>query len=210
MNFSMSVKEELIDYFKALPGVGPRQAERFIFSLMKMSGDEITRFSDLIKEVRGNMKVCKQSFQIYFDTYDKTGLSPIERDEHRDSSLLMIVEKDSDLKAVEESSVYIGKYFVIGNLEPLIQKKKKLYSRIPELIERVKILENQSVLKEIIFALSPSLEGDMTMNKIKDIIETEIPFYSFRISTLGRGISTGSELEYLDRSTISSALEGRK
>ncbi|HEY1041285.1 MAG TPA: toprim domain-containing protein [Candidatus Paceibacterota bacterium] len=206
----MSVRDELLEIFKGLPGVGPRQAERFIFSLMKMSGDEINRFARLITEVRGNMRVCKHSFQIYFDQFDATGLSPIERNPLRSAETLMIVEKDSDLKAVEESAVYNGKYFVLGNLEPLIERKKKFYSRIPELIERIKVLDSDNTLKEIIFALSPSLEGDMTMNKIKNTIEDQIPFYTFKVSTLGRGISTGSELEYLDRSTISSALEGRK
>lgn len=205
----MSVRDELIDIFKGLPGVGPRQAERFIFSLMKMSGDEINRFAQLITEVRGNMKICKHSFQIYFDQYDTTNLSPIERNPLRSSEMLMIVEKDADLKSVEESAVYNGKYFVLGNLEPLIERKKKFYSRVPDLIERIKKMDDAG-LKEIIFALSPSLEGDMTMNKIKHMIEQEIPFYGFKISMLGRGISTGSELEYLDRSTISSALEGRK
>lgn len=206
----MSSRNELVEIFKSFPGVGARQAERFVFALMKMSGDEINRFAKLITEVRGHMRVCKHSFQIYFDQFDQSGLSPIERNPLRSSETLMILEKDSDLRAVEESAVYNGKYFILGNLEPLIERKKKFYSRIPELIERIKTLDSQDALKEIIFGLSPSLEGDMTMNKIKDAIENEIPFYTFKISTLGRGISTGSELEYLDRSTISSAMEGRK
>ncbi len=119
----------------------------------------------------------------------------------------MIVSHDSDLDAIEKSGTYKGQYFVLGGTIPILEKVPT-YIRERELKARVSDLASKN-LSEIIIAMSVTAEGEQTVSYIKNII-TPIAGEKVSISTLGRGVSTGSELEYADSETISYALAGRK
>ena len=112
----------------------------------------------------------------------------------------MLVEKDVDLENIEKSGVYNGRYFVLGGTMSLTNDKNNL--RFKELFAKVK----EEKYKEIILALSANVEGENTARYIEKILEP----LKVKITHLGRGLSTGAELEYSDSETIKNALEGRK
>src|SRR6185503_8414165 len=117
-----------------------------------------------------------------------------------DTTLLMVVEKDSDLESVRKSRAYGGKYFVLGGLVPIVEKTTKRQVRIEELKARSK---NDKNLKEIILAFSLSPQGDHTDHYVRGILTDT----GLKISSLGRGLSTGTELEYSDNDTLKNALK---
>jgi recombination protein RecR len=123
---------------------------------------------------------------------------------NREKSLLMIVEKDVDVETMERAGVYNGKYFVLGQTISLTEDTNNNL-RLKKLFEKVK---NSPVgeLKEIVIALSANVEGENTARYIQKILEP----LKVKITRLGRGLSTGAELEYSDSETIKNALEGRK
>ena len=121
----------------------------------------------------------------------------------------MVVEKDSDLESVRKSRVYHGRYFVLGGLVPIVEKNTKNMVRINELVDQIKT-QAKLGLKEIILAFSLNPQGDHTdfyvRNQIKEMTKT----HDIKISSLGRGLSTGTELEYSDNDTIKNALKNRQ
>jgi len=134
----------------------------------------------------------------------------------------MIVQKDSDLESIRKSRVYHGKYFVLGGLVPVVEKNTKSRVRILELQEKIK---REKELKEIILAFSISPQGDHTdtyvREQLKDLVEnnpvrgregSQRPSASngIKISSLGKGLSTGTELEYSDNDTLKNALKNRQ
>lgn len=145
----------------------------------------------------------KKVFSFFIQKSGQT-LSPIARDENRDNSKLMIVEKDSDLENIEKMSVYNGKYFVLGGSIPVLSKEPTQYIRETELL---KIIEKKKDnLKEIILALSVNPQGENTLEYLQKILEK----FNIKISVLGRGLSTGTELEYSDKDTFLSAFDNRR
>jgi len=200
--------EKLAEYFARFPGIGPRQAQRFVYFLLKQDLSFVERLAEAIRAVRKNVKVCAESY-LYFYTEDPDEtLSPIARSKGRDRTLLMVVEKDSDLLNIERSGTYHGQYFVLGGLLPLIEKKSVHYVRTKELVTTIKkrVAEN---LSEVILALSANPDGEYTAERVRTLLEPLAKEHGFSISMLGRGLSTGTELEYSDTETIKSAFAGR-
>ena len=121
----------------------------------------------------------------------------------------MVVEKDIDLNNIESANSYNGLYYVLGGLVPPIGAKLPEEVRMKELFEKVKQMTMSKNLKEIILAFSATKEGENTEQYIKSILEPIVQKYPFKISLLGRGLSTGTELEYADRDTLKNALRRR-
>jgi recombination protein RecR len=122
----------------------------------------------------------------------------------RDNTLLMVVEKDQDLTAVERANAYKGRYFILGGIITLAGKGA---IRERDLIRVVETRSKQG-LSEIVLALSATNEGEHTADRVRELLR---PLQgSLRITQLGRGLATGSELEYSDPQTLSSALQNRK
>ena len=120
----------------------------------------------------------------------------------------MVVEKDSDLESVKKSRTYSGKYFILGGLVPIVEKNTKSKVRIEELKNKIK--KDNKEIKEVILAFSLNPQGEHTdsyvRGQLKDIIES----LGIKISSLGRGLSTGTELEYSDNETLRNALKNRQ
>ena len=114
--------------------------------------------------------------------------------------MLMIVPRDADLDAVEKSGSYKGLYFVLGGSLPILEKEPEKRIRISELKNRIR--RDSGVIKEMILAMNANAEGENTADYIKESFKGE----NFAISELGRGLSTGSELEYADPDTLKNAL----
>lgn len=203
----MNNTEKLIAEFKKFPGVGTRQAERFVYYLLRRGYKNTTELADLIRDVTKNMKTCKESFQLFYSDDPTTELSPISRDTTRDRTLLLVVEKDTDIQALEKSGAYKGMYFVLGGLISVTRPDYNQYIRTDQLLARIQNGRAKDNLQEIIFGLSFTPESEHTRTLIESLIEKLS--LDLKISRLGRGLSVGAELEYSDNETLAQALKTR-
>ena len=192
--------EELSAAFARFPGIGPRQARRFVFHLLSAPTGERSKLAELIAGIAGSVTQCVECRRFWSGAGTVCNYCS---DRQRDDSLLMVVEKDQDLSAVERAGSYKGRYFVLGGTLTLSGKGS---IRERELIEAVKLRQERG-LKEIVLALSATSEGEHTADRVRELLR---PFRdTTRITALGRGLATGSELEYADRETLSGALAHR-
>ena len=207
----MDIIDKLTEIFKEFPGIGERQARRFVYFLMYKNGEYANNLSKLVLELKKEISQCKECFKFFVsDSLNKNrnNLCRICSDPYTDTSLLMVVEKDSDLESVQKSGVYKGKYFILGGLVPIVEKTTKSRVRIEELKKRVQ--NSNKDLKEIILGFSLSPQGDHTQVYVKGELQNITEPLGIKISTLGRGLSTGTELEYSDNDTLRNALKNRQ
>lgn len=200
--------DKLAKLFTHLPGIGPRQARRFVYYLLAKGQTETKALATAINALTGAVRGCQSCHRFF----DGNGANHLEcdlcRDPGRDQTLLMVVEKDADISAVEHAGAYQGKYFVLGGLLPVLEKDPAEMIRSKELTSLVKKQEKD--LKEIIIALAASSEGDNTIDYLKPLLVEATKNSAIKISILGRGLSTGSELEYADTDTLKNALKNRQ
>ena len=203
----MDTIEKLTEIFKEFPGIGERQAKRFVYFLMARKPDYAENLSNLILILKKEVNQCKECFRFFIDK-NKKKVCEICADPNVNSSVLMVVEKDSDLESVKKSGLYHGKYFILGGLVPIVEKNTKKNVRIEELKEKIK--NSGKGLKEIILAFSLNPQGDHTDFYIRSQLKNICEPLDIKISSLGRGLSTGTELEYSDNDTLKNALKNRQ
>lgn len=195
--------------FTVFPGVGRRQAKRFAYFILSQNKNFAEEISSLIVEIRKNTKQCLSCYRFFKQTARKDELCDICLDPNTDKTSLLLVEKDMDLENIKKANIYHGPYFVLGGLLPILEENPSKKIRIKELLgtipERLK-----AGLKEIIIAVSANPEGENTVAYILKILEPVSKKEGFKVSVLGRGISTGTELEYSDSDTIENALRNRR
>ncbi len=199
--------DRLAEIFKEFPGIGERQARRFVYFLMSRNADYTQNLSHLISDLKKEVAQCRECFRFFIIKNGKDKLCDICADTHTDPSMLMIVEKDSDLESMKKSRVYHGKYFVLGGLVPIVEKTTRSRVRIEEL--KKKVFTNNEI-KEIILAFSLSPQGDHTDSYVRGELKDVAEASGIKISSLGRGLSTGTELEYSDNDTLKNALKNRQ
>jgi recombination protein RecR len=195
--------DKLTEYFREFPGIGPRQAKRFVYFLLRKNEQYSRDLAELIPRVRRNISICQDCFK-YFTKNNNLIVCDI-CSQNRDQTQLMIVARDTDLEAIEKSDGFNGYYFILGGQLPILEEDAQKFIRFKELISVVDRRKEKG-LGEIILALSANPDGDNTANFLRNKLEN----YEFVISSLGRGLSTGSELEYADKDTIKNALMNRK
>lgn len=195
--------QKLKEIFREFPGIGPRQAERFVYFLLHKNKTFRDEFVKEIETLAKNLKQCPSCFR-FFSGANTCGICAAPG---RDSSLLMIVPRDIDFENVEATHAYKGLYFILGGTSSF-SAKKQITLRTKELVSRIE--KDDKKLKEIIIATSLNPEGDNTRHVIEDAIRDEIKKHGITVSILGRGLSTGAEIEYIDRETLSDALQSRK
>lgn len=192
--------EELASAFARFPGIGPRQARRFVYHLLSVAQGDRAKLANLITALATDVRQCPDCMRF------SNGTGPVCSycaDPARDDSVLMLIEKDQDLQAVERAGSYKGRYFVLGGVLTLSGKGVIREKELKRLVEK----RLQKGLKEIVLALSATSEGEHTIDHIK---ETLSPFRALvKLSVLGRGLATGSELEYADKETLAGALQNR-
>jgi recombination protein RecR len=203
----MDTIDKLSEFFKEFPGIGERQARRFVYFLMSRDSTYVKNLSTLILDLKKEVSQCKECFRFFLIKNGKNNLCEICGSAHVDSSTLMVVEKDSDFESVKKSRVYHGKYFILGGLVPIVEKTTKSRVRIEELKKKIQNNEN---LKEIILAFSLNPQGDHTDSYVREQLKEITDKMNIKISSLGRGLSTGTELEYSDNATLSNALKNRQ
>jgi len=202
----MNSIEKLIQIFSNFPGIGPRQARRFVYYLLTRSGSTLDELSQNIKDLKNDVTMCDDCRRFYEKKNQKTTLCKICSDQNRDRTTLMIVQRDVDLESVEKNGGYNGIYFVLGGSVPILEKEPEKRIRINELkkfIEK-KIKEN---LKEIILGVNWNPEGENTADYVEKFLKPLIG--AVKISHLGKGLSMGTELEYTDTDTLKNALKNR-
>ncbi len=200
--------EELFAHF---PGIGPRQARRFVYYLLGKSPASIAEFIKLIEEVRKATSECPQCHRLFINS-TKQVVCSVCADPSRDASTLMIVARDSDFESIEKSGTYKGLYFILGGTVPILDKEPEKRIRLKTLLER--IANNQgTIIKEIILSLNTTPDGEHTATIVRDalksVVATNSALSSTKVTVLGRGLSTGAELEYADSETIRNALQNR-
>lgn len=202
----MNSFEKLVEIFKEFPGIGERQARRFAFFALSKPESYLKELSTLLLSIKKDVVQCPDCLR-FFSKRNQESLCTYCADTLRDKTTLLVVSKDADLLAIEKSSLYHGHYVVIGGLIPILEKNPERKIRITELL-KVVTKRHQEGLKEIIFALSATSEGEHTK---EFIIEKLAPLgLEIAFSELGRGLSTGTELEYADPETIRAALQNKK
>jgi len=198
----MSPIDKLTALFERFPGIGPRQARRFVQYLLTTNPSIRQELSENIKALAAQTNQCKKCYRWYAKGDGGSTQCSICSDTHRDQSTLFVVEKDADIDNVERSG-FKGLYFVLGGTIPLASEEPTKYIRLNPLLAR--IAAESATLQEIILGLSATTEGDHT----RQILQEKLREAQVKLSSLGRGLSTGSELEYADPDTIGQALENR-
>ncbi len=197
--------EQLAQLFREFPGIGERQARRFVYFLLNREKPYLVSLTNAISDLKNKSRQCTKCFRFYTD--DGHEFCDICGSSKRDTAMLMVVEKDADITSVERSGAYKGLYFVFGGTVPVVEKDTERYVRIRELVKRVQ--EESASLKEIILAFSLTASGDHTDIYVRQQLTTLLEHSPTRIASLGRGLSTGTELEYSDKETLRNALENR-
>jgi recombination protein RecR len=203
----MDIIEKLTEVFKEFPGIGERQAKRFVYFLIFRNGEYANNLSKLILELKKEVSQCKECFKFFLGSKNQKDVCEICSGPNTDHALLLVVEKDSDLESIRKSGVYHGKYFILGGLVPIVEKNTKSRVRIEELKQRI---EKDSELREIILAFSISPQGEHTDFYVREQIKNAVDKKEIKVSSLGKGLSTGTELEYSDNDTLKNALKNRQ
>ena len=186
---------KLIEHFERFPGVGPRTAQRLALFILKQPEKTIKEFSQALLEAHNNVGHCKICFNLTSESECE-----ICRNPERDKNLICVVAETKDLLALERAREFKGIYHVTGGLISPMDSIGPELLEIRSLVERV----SKSQVKEVILALSPSVEGDTTSLYIGKLLS---PFT--KVTRIAYGLPMGSELEYVDEVTLARALEGR-
>jgi len=196
MNFSSKLLEDAVAEFSKLPGVGQKTALRLVLHLLKQDRAEVDRFSGAISNLRNNIQFCQTCHNI-----SDHAVCEICRAPKRDHGLICVVEDTRDVMAVENTNQYNGLYHVLGGLISPMDGVGPSDLEVDTLVERLK--ENE--VREVIFALSATMEGDTTIFYLNKKLKS----YNITISTIARGIAFGGELEYVDELTLGRSIATR-
>ncbi len=205
----MNPIDRLTAEFERFPGIGPRQARRFVQFLLGQSGSTRASLAQHIQALGAYTARCNQCFRWFVKRSEDVKTCDLCASAHRDRGTLFVVEKDADIENVERSG-FKGMYFVLGGNVPLSEEHPEQFVRTRELAQRVERDAAQGTLKEIVLGLSATTEGDHTRLILSERLEPLSQKLQFKLTSLGRGLSTGSELEYADPDTISEALGNRR
>jgi recombination protein RecR len=201
----MNPIDKLAEYFKQFPGIGERQSKRFVYFLLTKDKQYLESLSDAIMHVKDGVRICPLC-QRFFSGPQEVCLFCTTAE---DTTSLLIVEKDADLEAFRKSKTYNGFYFVLGGLVPILEKNPSEFLRLREMVKRVTDLKKTG-LKEIVLAFSLTPSGTHTDEYIRNTLKNYIEGTDIKLVSLGRGLSTGTELEYSDADTIKYALRNRQ
>ncbi len=200
----------LAQYFSKFPGIGPRQAKRFVYFLLAQDPAYISNLSKTLAELRNNILQCSSCFRYFQKDMSDENTCSICKDTSRNKATLLVVEKDVDFENIHKMHAWDGLYFVLGGSLPILEKDPSKKIRSKELFYMVQDRAKESGLIEVVLAMSMNVEGENTLAYLSKILTPLAEKYSLTISTLGRGLSTGTELEYSDSDTFKNALENRK
>lgn len=199
--------EKLAQYFKEFPGIGERQAKRFVYFLLHKNPTYIKELTEGILKLKNSINQCPSCY-LFFQG-EASSLCDVCKNEKTNRASLLVVEKDADYENIKRSKTYNGMYFVLGGLVPIVTKETPNFVRIKELLNTIEKRAKNGELKEIILALSINPQGEHTDMYLREKINPLKEKCGIKIVSLGRGLSTGTELEYSDSETIKNAFRNR-
>lgn len=203
--------QKLAELFSQFPGIGPRQSKRFVYFLLTRPESFRGDLARLIGALQTDVATCEDCGRFFTRLREKKNSKcSLCADGKRERGMLMVVEKDVDLEAIEKSGTYKGLYFVLGGRVPILEKNPDERIRSKKLLERIETNAQEKILSEVILALSLTSDGENTTEYLAKLLSPVALKYTIKISTLGRGLSTGTELEYSDSDTIKNAMAGRR
>lgn len=188
--------ERAVQQFAGLPGIGRKTALRHVLFLMRQTGEQVEQFADAILTLKRDVHFCSRCHNI-----SDTELCSICSDGRRDATTICVVENIQDVMAVENTEEYKGLYHVLGGLISPVEGIAPGDIEIESLVRRVA----EGGVKEIILALSPTMEGDTT----SFYIFRKLSPYHVDVTILARGVSVGNELEYTDEVTLGRSILNR-
>ena len=195
----MSLIDQLGEDLARLPGIGPKTAQRLVYHLMKGSPDEARRLARSIKDVADRIHPCLRC-----GNFTEHDLCAVCADARRDPAVICVVEEAYEVGAIEHTGSYRGLYHVLGGrLSPLDGVGPEELN-VAALMARVR--DSNGAVREVIIATNTSVEGEATAVYLQGALRPLGP----RVSRLARGIPIGSDLEYVDGSTLAEALLGRR
>ena len=197
MNIYPELLSDLIEYFKKLPGIGERTAERYALAMINLQKEELLDFSECIKNIKQSLHTCETCGHL-----TDQSVCSICSDSARNHNIICVVEDYKSVFMFEKTGKYSGTYHVLGGLISPIDGVNPDDLNISSLIKRCKDLKDA----EVIIALKPTIEGDTTTLYLKKILSNE----NVKISRLSYGIPMGAEIDYLDVLTLERALYDRK
>jgi recombination protein RecR len=198
LDFPSKLIEDAVNEVAKLPGIGKKTALRLVLHLVKESEAKTMALTEALNKLRANIKFCKTCHNISDD--DQCSIC---RSHRRDHSVLCVVEETNDVMAIENTSQYTGVYHVLGGIISPVNGIGPSDLKIESLVQRVQ--NSKGEIKEVILALSPTMEGDTTafyLNK-------KLKEFPLRVTSIARGIPVGGELEYADEITLGRSLTGR-
>ncbi len=198
MNYPQDL-EKLIEYYKKLPSIGEKSAERLALATIEFSDEEIEEFSKALKDAKTHLQRCSICGHL-----TDNEICSICKDETRNNNLICVVEDYKSVFSFEKSGKFNGKYHVLNGLISPIDDIGPEDINLPALINRL----DKEHKTELIMALKPTIEGEATTLYIKKILENDNN--NVTISRLSYGIPIGADIDYLDNVTIEKALEDRK
>lgn len=190
---------KVIEALRALPGVGPRSAERYAYYLFKSNPVNSRRIADTLSDLHDKVTYCQKTFALVENDQQ---YSPLYTDANRDKTTVAIVAEPFDIIALENTGAYKGTYHVLGGLISPIDGVGPDQLTIKQLIKRI----SEDGVKELILATNASVEGESTALYIQQQISDK----KVKLTRLARGLPIGVDLEYADQITLSRALEGRQ
>ncbi len=186
--------ERLIEYFRSLPGVGYKTAQRYAYSIIEGSSERADNFADAIKDVKQKIGLCQKC-----GNYTDKPVCDICQS--RSGKTICVVKEPKDILSIEKIKSFDGVYHVLFGLISPLENKGPNDIHIKQLLQRI----NQLGTEEVIMATPPDVEGDATAMYVAKILKP----MGIKVTRLAQGISTGSDLEYADEITLSKAMEGR-
>ena len=194
--YPSSLLEKAVSEFSKLPGIGRKSALRLVLYMLRRENEEVDAFSEAITTLKHEVKYCKVCHNI-----SDTEVCPICSDVRRDATTICVVENIQDVMAIEKTQQYNGLYHVLGGIISPMDGIGPNDIEISSLVERVKT----GKAKEVILALSSTMEGDTT----NFFISRKLADFDVAISVIARGISVGDELEYTDEVTLGRSIINR-
>ena len=196
MKFSSKLIEEAVDAFASLPGIGKKTALRLVLHLMSQDKDTTTQFSKALVNMREHIKTCTNCHNV-----SDANICDICNDVYRDKTVVCVVESIRDVMAIEDTGQFRGLYHVLGGIISPIEGIGPNELNIESLTHRIEA----SGVKEIIMALSPTIDGETTIFYISKKLKP----LNVKVSTIARGVSFGGELEYADEITLGRSIIAR-
>ncbi len=206
----MNPISQLIELFSKFPGIGPRQAKRFVYFLLSKDAEFRNELSGALARLSEEVSQCSSCFRYFQRSGGEEKICSVCSEDDRDKAMLMVVEKDVDLENMHKAGIWNGFYFILGGAIPVLEKEPAKKIRAKELFYAIQDRAKNNGLREVVLAMNANSEGENTAIYLLKILEPLAEKYSISITSLGRGLSTGTELEYSDKETLKDALSSRR